>query len=171
MKYYRIFTIGLLIVLVGFNIYVRIPSTPKVHPGLLKYVETFKELCSTYKTDCSKISKFKIDLIDMSGFVKLYRMLGIKGTVIGHCWRDAKRIDINREYFDKSNSAQIEQLVLHELGHCVLNKEHTEETEPSIMNPYSIYYNFYTHNYNELMNRFFSCKDFCPVVQFNQDRY
>jgi hypothetical protein len=36
----------------------------------------------------------------------------------------AKQIKIKKSYFDAVNDYQREQLIYHELGHCVLNRDH-----------------------------------------------
>lgn len=66
--------------------------------------------------------------------------------VVGYCEDNgfSKSIVINKEEFDKFTSLQKENLMLHELGHCELNRNHTEETErfeyysvpKSLMYPY-----------------------------------
>lgn len=171
MYFYRPFSIVLLFFLVACNIYLRIPATPFVDSKLSPYVTRFKELCKIYKADCSKIDTFKIYLKDMSTFDLFYKIIGKEGRVIGHCYRQSREIEIRKDYFQGANSAEIEELVIHELGHCVLDLEHTEENSIDIMNPYSLYHKAYTVNYNELMNRFFSCTEFCPVVKFETNRY
>jgi hypothetical protein len=172
MKYYRQLSIVLLLILIGMNIKVRINAKPQINPALVPYVETFKRLCKTYKTDCSKVDNFKIELVEMKDWRKIYKMLGIGsgGYIIGHCWKGSNEIDINIGYFKRSSPAEIEQLVIHELGHCVLDLDHTEETL-DIMNSYTLPAYVYLKYYNEFVNRFFSCQDFCPVVKFNQESY
>lgn len=170
MKYYRIFSIVLLVSLVACNILLRIPATPVVDERLVPYVRRFKELCQIYNTDCSKIDKFSIKLTDMSAFDLFYKMLGQKGKVIGHCYRESNEITIRKDYFQESLAIENEQLMIHELGHCVLDLEHTEK-ELAVMNPYALYHTFYRKNYNELMNKFFNCENFCPVVTFDQSKY
>lgn len=166
MKYYKPFSIVVLLILVGVNIKIRIPASPQIDPSLVPYVETFKKLCSLYKADCSKTDDFKIELVSMETLNKFYRIFGENGSVIGQCWRKSNEIEINVAYFHQSIPSEIEQLVIHELGHCVLGLEHTETMD--IMNPYTLPYKTYLLHYNELINRFFSCKDFCPMIEFNQ---
>jgi hypothetical protein len=164
-------SLTILVILVAFNIYLRIPATPDIDKQLIPYVETFKQLCKTYGKDCSITDKFNIKFKDFKPYHQLYEMLGFKGRVIGHCWRDSREIDISIEYYLTAHNAEIEQLLVHELGHCVLDLEHTEEDKLAIMNPYSLYYTAYLAGYNELMNDFFGCKENCPVVKFNKERY
>jgi hypothetical protein len=170
MKYYRPFSIVLLIFLVACNVIMRIPATPEINPLLTPYVNTFLKLCDSYKTDCSKINDFKIELVKMNKFDKFYKLLGVNGYVIGHCWTGTNEIDINIDYFERANNAEIEQVMIHELGHCILDLEHTEE-KTAIMNPYSIFYADYVKDYNKLMNDFFSCRENCPALQFNERNY
>ncbi len=170
MKYYRPFSIVLLIFLVACNIVMNIPAKPEINPQLTRYVATFLKLCDSYGVDCRKVNDFKIDLVKMDKFDKFYKLMGIEGYVIGHCWTGSNEIDINIDYFNRANNAEIEQLMIHELGHCVLDLEHTKE-QLAIMNPYSIFYADYVKHYNQLMNDFFSCHENCTVVEYNEKAY
>lgn len=62
-----------------------------------------------------------------------------------------KEIFIRREYWEEASDNSRESLMLHELGHCVLNRHHTEERIErdgykipiSVMNPFNIGGYFY----------------------------
>lgn len=94
----------------------------------------------------------------------------LQGNTVGLCqmWSNGERvITIDRSFFDIETAnaeydLHIEQVVFHELGHCVLNLDHTD-TElsngwpSSIMYPYSFgystqYANNLNYYYNELIN-------------------
>lgn len=46
--------------------------------------------------------------------------------VIGYCTPSNKNIKINRKYWNTADSYERELLIFHELGHCDLNRDHTE---------------------------------------------
>lgn len=167
---YRVISYCVLTTLIVLNIHLHKDATPEIDKELKPYVDTFLEYCDYYKVDCDKTLQFKIKLVSMKKFDVFYKMLGMKGSIIGHCWKQSKEIEINVEYFKTANHAEMEQLVIHELGHCVLDLEHKEDNV-AIMNPYSLYYAAYLLSYNELMNDFFGCKIPCPQLQFNQNKY
>lgn len=54
-----------------------------------------------------------------------------KTPVVGYCSDDGinRNIVINKDEFQKMTAPQKENLMLHELGHCELNRDHTEEKE------------------------------------------
>lgn len=74
-------------------------------------------------------------------------------TVIGVCWvfgfinLEWREIRIDPEYWDRATEDEKESLILHELGHCALSRDHTEEkmalgaypkVPKSIMYPFNI---------------------------------
>ncbi len=71
---------------------------------------------------------------------------------IAECYAVFNEIIINKESFDKLPIENKEELIFHELGHCVLNKLHIES---GIMKP-SGFYNpvYYRNNYSSIMNEF-----------------
>lgn len=55
----------------------------------------------------------------------------LEGKAVGICysWSDGQRlVEIDKEFFNRSTSDAIEQVVLHEMGHCVLDKGHEDRT-------------------------------------------
>lgn len=170
---YRVILYVTLTLLTILNVNLHKDATPGIDKELQPYVDTFLEYCDYYHVNCDKTLEFRIKLVKMHNYEAFYKMIGIGkgGNVIGHCWTKSNEIDINIDYFAKANSAEIEQVMLHELGHCILDLEHTKEDTVTMMNPYNLYYEAYIHDYNEIMNDFFGCKDNCPQLQFNQNKY
>lgn len=53
-------------------------------------------------------------------------------NVIGRCAHDPKKpntVIVDRTYWDSGTDLEREFLVFHELGHCVLNREHLDEAD------------------------------------------
>lgn len=77
-------------------------------------------------------------------------------SVIGMCYGFLgpyflKSIDLDKEYWDNASFYQKEELLFHELGHCILNRMHDDRMIPSgFPHPYSIMYpyTFYQYQYH-----------------------
>ena len=91
----------------------------------------------------------------------------LEEPVVGRCikWTDGYRnIEIDPTYWPKHNNTQKEELLFHELGHCILDRDHDEtiisadkyySIPKSIMYPYVFEYEYYlyeTYYINELKN-------------------
>jgi hypothetical protein len=71
------------------------------------------------------------------------------------------RITINKANWDKMDEPEREALIFHELGHCVLRREHRESytdqgIPESLMNPYTIEGRVYTYNESYYVKELFS---------------
>lgn len=95
------------------------------------------------------------------------------GTVIGYCQRTLKgpNVVIRTSYWNTASVSNREQLVFHELGHCLLGLSHNDSTESapvwgapsmiangvpsSIMNTFHFGSTLYSGNRNEYVNRLF----------------
>jgi hypothetical protein len=149
-------------------------SYGKIDKKLEPYVNTFKKYCELYKVDCSKLDTTNVYLEELPDFRWLRETLGLPpkdGETVGLCNLLTKNVSISPKYFEHSPPIDIEALVIHELAHCVLDKEHTEDTELDIMNPYMLPSYMYYLNYQKLLDKLFSCTENCPTVEFTSDVY
>lgn len=67
--------------------------------------------------------------IDTSG-LQIYMVEAIqntKDTTIAVCKMGKKEIQVIRSQWEKLDAGKQEDVILHELGHCVLDREHTNE--------------------------------------------
>jgi hypothetical protein len=77
---------------------------------------------------------------------------------------DWNYIEIDKDYYDMYSNTEKEELIFHELGHCIFNRDHTTErmmyksysVPISIMYPYMFggswfYEQNLTHYYDELV--------------------
>lgn len=91
-----------------------------------------------------------------------------KESVIGVCrtWtgptRKYREITIKEEWFDRNHEDEyaVRQLIEHELGHCLLNRDHVEEVDEdfhpiSIMYPYHFSGGHYQDNHEYYLNELF----------------
>jgi hypothetical protein len=88
---------------------------------ILPYVTEFSEDALEYKAACF-----------YTGSIVFAPRL--EEPVIGYCLPPFKVV-LSREYWDKASEDTRRTLVYHELGHCSLNSEHTDEDSFHIMNP------------------------------------
>lgn len=159
---------GSLISILGFTVIPACRSVfaaPHIDKQLRPYVNQFLKYCHQYERDCSSIADFKIEF-DSLADVKVF----FPG-VVGICTPADKTILINTEYFNEEGFARREQLVFHELGHCILKLDHTDPDTIQIMHPSTLPGNVYLQLYPILMNDFFGCKTNCPIVKFDRTRY
>lgn len=160
--------LGVLICLLAFSI---VPSCRSVvvGPGIDKeikpYVNQFLKYCHQYEKNCSDISNYRIQLDDMTALKVFFP------GVVGACTRADKTIVINKHFWKEESPARREQLVFHELGHCILELDHVQPEQIHVMNPSVLPGNVYLMFYSILQNELFGCKKDCPVVKFDKTRY
>jgi hypothetical protein len=128
----------------------------QTHPDFIKYINSFETEIGL---------KVKTPIVYKSIVLSEEELK--KSRSVGTCYRYANSnknfIDIEKQYWDAASELLKEQLIFHELGHCELNLEHTEEKintpfgsiPKSIMFPYIFanqpYYEAYKEYYfNEL---------------------
>lgn len=111
----------------------------------LPYVNKFTELTKVFKTNsASRLSSIRISISDL------------KGETAGTCHYGFNRIVIDRGTWVTMSVVGKEELMFHELGHCILNLDHTET---GLMKPAGFYQpHIYVANYKKLINELFGCK-------------
>jgi hypothetical protein len=144
-------------------------SSERVDKRLMPYVEKFLSLCKSYDYDCSEWKKVSMQITPI-GKDFIDKILPTKGSTIGRCNMVYQRITIDSDFFKRATHSEIEATVIHELGHCLFMRKHTED-HLSIMNPYSMEDMLYVHLYQQFMDEFFECEKNCPKVSFNKERY
>lgn len=73
-------------------------------------------------------------------------------------------VTINQETWNKIDESEREELIFHELGHCVLRRKHRSDRDAkghptSIMNPYSINGKIYSQNSDAYLAELFQNRD------------
>lgn len=105
-----------------------------VHPKIKPYFEEFNKYGKKYKKDW-KTPKINIGLANLEGLNVFYP----DGMILGACNYVTRDIVINKRFMEK-NLDRIEEVIFHELGHCVLRRGHIggkiNGKVISIMNPY-----------------------------------
>lgn len=88
---------------------------------------------------------------------------------VAECYVYFNEIKINKETFTKLSNENREELVFHELGHCVLNKLHTETGIMKVAG----YYNprYYRLNYSSIMSEFLNEAGNTIEIEYNDSTY
>jgi hypothetical protein len=97
---------------------------------------------------------------------------------LGVCYMGTGQIRINQNLWRVLNNLSREELIFHELGHCLFNRYHENSLLPngrpaSIMNQYHLGATIYSGNYRYYLEEFFDVMgtDFFSGVTFNVARY
>ena len=90
--------------------------------------------------------------------------------VYGLCYTMINSVHIYEKTWAYMPIENKEELIFHEMAHCVLGKEHTDG---GIMNGKGPLMNKleYRKNYSKLLHDLFDCKNDCPEFEFNPDKY
>lgn len=132
-----------------------------IDPTFQPYVDRFIEVAKEQGKD-----------IQINNLIVSFDKKVIEAKALGICTTGngiTPTITINPEawkYWDDNNmESSKEQVMFHELGHCVLNREHNEVTvktldtnsniQVSIMFPYFMDSKYYEGNYNHYVNELF----------------
>jgi hypothetical protein len=152
-------------ILIAYNIIDLVPHG-SIEIEVEPYLETFETYCIKYNKDCSKLNTLSIKLGEIPPLFTL------TSNVVGLCDQNNTQILLSREYWSNAIYLERELLVFHELGHCILMKEHTDpRIDDHIMNPTMMDSNGYQLMYQKLMNELFDCSKNCPEVYFKRERY
>lgn len=139
----------LLLISFGLQIGCATPPHDKqvyIAPELVQQFDNFQ-----YEADAHGITLDIVDIIVVFGEMD-------EDEVIGYCWqRDnmTPLVVISQEFWQTASIVEQEILMFHELGHCLLNKEHDNRLDingmpNSIMNEYILdeyYYETYREDY------------------------
>lgn len=123
---YLVMIISLSCATITVNNRVIVPFVPPLSdPALTPYLDMYKELASSRGHKVANINS-KITIV--FGLTRS----AIDRDIIGLCYEDPNKpyIVIDKEYFMTATSAQKEMLLLHELGHCLDNREHCDYEIP-----------------------------------------
>lgn len=75
--------------------------------------------------------------------------------VVGVCFMGQKSLEVDKEYWSYASYNEKENLMFHELGHCLLLRNHSESYN-SIMYSTMLSSNFYEDNRVQLLNELFN---------------
>lgn len=131
-----------------------------IHPNAAKYVGTFESQLGKDIKDL-KVTYAKLSDDRVLGYceigTRVNREYGVE--VVDHVYATPK-IVLNTTHWEKLSLASKEQLIYHELGHCVLGRPHEtrleNKTPVSLMYPYHLGTEIYVSNYASYISELFS---------------
>jgi hypothetical protein len=120
-------------------------SSSKKNNNLEIYIQRFEKFCNC-----------KVDIpVTMAHLSR-----NEESATIGVCYafrapKFFRKIELDQEYWDGADDLDRESLIFHELGHCVLDRDHDEEFAPShifILRPRSLMYpvSFYQYRLHRM---------------------
>lgn len=126
--------------------------------GQKQYIQSdFHEYVKSFQDNATKCGK----VLDMSSLVIKFDTEGdlISRNVLGVC--ENNEVKINPEAWKGLDSLSREELIYHELGHCLLKRSHNSNLDNgypvSIMYPNLFYSMVYKMFYNNYLTELFGC--------------
>jgi len=94
-------------------------SENEIEAELQVYFSSFVEEASTYGMDIS------LEDIDLGGYIENIEARGTLGQCKSYS-NGSKQVVIDEPYWDRVDDLEREYLVFHELGHCLLGRDHDD---------------------------------------------
>jgi hypothetical protein len=143
---------------------VKIPAPRRgIHPEVQQYVDRFVKLAKDVGNKDYKHFMLNIDIAD--SIKDSFNGVVTSDDVVGWCkpYIYPLQIMIQSEQWRTSSDMQREQLMFHELGHCLLRRQHDETTSPngtpmSIMYPFLVPEHTYETFRDEYIKELFGVK-------------
>jgi Zn-dependent protease with chaperone function len=118
---------------------------PEVHPELLPYVIKFTDELKTHNPKLAenhiiryRIRKLRVDIVDLD-FLDIFQS-GKLTNMIAACNMISGNVLVHSRFYEDATPTQLEMVMFHELGHCVLLRDHVDVRQKfgprSIMYPY-----------------------------------
>lgn len=126
--------------------------SPHINPELEPYVTSFQQE-GIKRGKYVSTEKLNIDFADIQSS---------KPNVVGLCYLISGKVEIDINWWLIASNAEKENLVYHELGHCLLNRDHCEAPSNSswyaisIMYPSVLYDAYYAGSREELVDELFN---------------
>jgi hypothetical protein len=134
-------------------------------------VDGFEHYVNLFQEQASELGQN----IRVSDLVIRFKYIPIEGdkTVLGRCWRGgdtSPTIDIDPEHWKTMSMVARELLMFHEMGHCILRRDHVEDFT-SIMNPYLISTSVFIKDEDRLLAELFDSSQYGGLELYDSDRY
>lgn len=111
---------------------------PLMDPALIPYAQEFEHVIGRDTSDATLI------------------FMPLEPPVVGECEMETKTVRIDPTFWKTAVEVQRQELIFHELGHCILNRDHNnaqfaDHCPKSIMNEYTTTPSCYVKHYEELI--------------------
>lgn len=93
---------------------------------LIKKYDTVNPEFKPYIQDFIASSNGIVEESDVSNLTMEFKDYGVPYRIAGTCWPHLTEIDVNKDWWEDHKSHLVRQeLIYHELGHCILRRPHT----------------------------------------------
>lgn len=133
----------------------------KIDPNLKEYQDKILSYCYHYKKDNKDICH---DIYYIHLYFSENRYQTDDDTIISVCSYDNNSIIIKESIWNKLNKLEKEELILHEYGHCLLNRNHNDQ-KINMDNDYIYESLMYTNGFNSGI--YIKYKDYYLTELFN----
>src|SRR5687768_6648788 len=124
-------------------------------------IDGFKEYVKLFKYEGS-LRDAHVHIDDLIIEFKHIKQTETDSVILGQCWTGSEitpTIQIDSKYWEPMSDVKREILMMHELGHCVLHRDHRDDTM-SINNTYVLSEYKYSHNRKSLLDERFDRSKF-----------
>lgn len=137
------------------------PAPPRegIHVELQPYVDRFIQYGKHYRGENFEMQQINMDIGEARDLWDPF----INAGTVGWCKPLMRPLEImiDSGYWEDITELEKEQLVFHELGHCILDADHVEELDAdgdpvSIMHPYTIDEHIYIKHREEYIQKLFA---------------
>jgi hypothetical protein len=162
------------------KIYVILPlllSACAKHTPVVQIDEPFKPYVTAFQARAAMVG-YNVKISDLIvTTVDSFSDPNVVGMCLGMNQNDqTPTISVSKFYWPKLEVSFREEMLFHELGHCVLNRNHRPDQSNnlslSVMNPYIFGSRVYEANYGQYMHELFFQSDLpsaLPLLFFNDD--
>ena len=118
------FYLGLISILSVLFVRCTVENENVIHEELEAYFQSFEQEANYYGLEIS------LDEIDISAYVEHIEERGTLGQCKSYS-NGSKEVVIDNFYWSQADDLEREYLVFHELGHCILGREHHDSRDAS----------------------------------------
>jgi len=94
----------------------------EIETELMSYIQTFQSEAATHGV------VIQLNEIDLDGYIENIEQRGTLGQCKSYS-DGSKEIVLDEPYWNRANDLEREYLVFHELGHCILEKDHNDSKD------------------------------------------
>jgi hypothetical protein len=112
-----------------------------------EFVRSYSDMSRHHGAYVDKIEWVTIQILDK---------IDSDQSVVGMCWTGDNKIQLKRSAWDRYSWHSRQELVFHELGHCVHDRDHRLDLDPTTRWPVSLMYPYMLrdYQYQQLYDRY-----------------
>ena len=170
MQYIKLFMSGIILAVLALAVHLEYVQFKEMDLMLAKLMYVDSELTGDLTKFVAE-GKLRGVTVNTSKLTMLLSKTGTKKEpyIIGTCQAANTKplVIIDKKFYTKSSMPEREELVFHELGHCLLGRIHCNVKDKggisvSIMEPILMSVNKFSKNRKEMLDELFKPNPFCP---------